>query len=35
LRVESVRLGTIAGVPANSSGAAYFDNFTSSRVTLP
>jgi len=35
LRIESVRLGLSAGVPATSSGAAYFDTFVSSRTTLP
>jgi hypothetical protein len=35
LRVESVRLGTSAGVAAGSTGAAYFDSFVSSRAVLP
>ena len=35
LRIESVRLGTVAGVPTGSSGSAYFDSFASSRTPLP
>jgi hypothetical protein len=35
LRVESVRLGLVAGMPAASTGTAYFDSFVSSRNTLP
>ena len=35
LRIESARLGTVAGVPTGSTGAAYFDSFASSRTPLP
>ena len=39
LRVETVRLGVTAGVTStrtsNMAGTAYFDSFTSTRVTLP
>jgi hypothetical protein len=35
LRVESARLGLIAGMSAGSTGTAYFDSFQSTRYTLP
>jgi hypothetical protein len=35
LRIESVRLGTVLGVANTAAGAAYFDNFMSSRTALP
>ena len=35
LRVESVRLGLVAGTNASSTGTAYVDAFQSTRYTLP
>ncbi len=35
LRVESVRLGLVAGTSASSTGTAFFDSFVSTRNTLP
>lgn len=35
LRIESVRLGLVAGVANSATGAAYVDSFTSSVTTLP
>lgn len=35
LRVESVRLGLVAGLANTWSGRAFFDTFTSSRTSLP
>jgi hypothetical protein len=35
LRIESVRLGIVAGTSATSTGSAYVDTFESTRYTLP
>ena len=35
LRVESVRLGLVAGLTTSSTGTAYVDSFQSTRNTLP
>ena len=35
LRVDTARLGVIAGFTTTSAGTAYFDSFVSTRNTLP
>jgi hypothetical protein len=35
LRIESTRLGLVAGMNASSTGTAYIDTFVSTRLTLP